>query len=1077
MNSTMHTVPTSKSPAYKDKHTLRVAFWALLCMLLLPSVLRAQSDLSSISGTISDSSGARIGHASVTVNNLETASTRMVSTAEDGTFTIPSLAVGSYELTASAPSFQTVRTSVELTLAGVTTNLRLHPGTTSENIEVSAESGAVALQQETFEISQSIDKEQLDAAPVSSNAILDVAALGFASQPGLDAGNELGNANHFGVAAETLIIAGLGNAHNLFLQDGIDNANLLTATINIQASRAATQEVSVLINGASARFRQPSTIDVITKSGSARVHGMAYDYLQNDFFNARNWFSSTTPTPTVRYNYFGGNLGGPLIKQRLFGFVDYSGQRSEQAVPSLNRVPTLAERGGDFSADSGTIYDPLTFSSASGTTAFNKNNIAGRISAFGQEWLNLYPLPNASLPGLSTNYTVNLPTLDNFDRYLGRVDWNIAAKHQFFATFARLNRNTGTSSISPGLFGIFREDQGTNVALGETMVVNPRVINVAKFGYNRLNFFRNQQGQSAEDYAVAYGLQGVNPPPSQSNPPKVSITNYTSFGDYQTPEGAVQNRYQLADELNWNFGKHTVYFGGEFIRTQFNGNWTDNNNGTYTFDGSATSLYNGKGTRSSSSQGNGLADLLLGFPNSGTVADGISIGYFRQLEMAGYIQDAWRLMPSLTLNLGLRYNFSNPPQDKNNHAGLFDIANTGVWPGTWNTNYNDWGPRFGFAWVPFKRTSIRGGYGIYYSPIQYQNLYLALQYAPNFVNTTYTFNIAQPVNIQKAFSGTTLGSISNYTIAKTLKDESAEEWNLSIEEALSNHTLFTVAYIGDFSRHSSARGDFNQPYGLTPGNTSGKLDLRPQPGYGPTLGENNGYNSNYNGLAVRLQQRELHGLSYLASYTFSRAMSIIDGDNNNIENIYHPQYDYAPASFDRTHNFQFSGTYKLPFGPGRRFASQRNWYDTQVIGGWNLSGVQHLATGQPISVTANANADSDSTSVHPVFALKICDPRQGFTRTETVFYNAACFVQPATGQYGTARNAVREPGRNTTDVSVVKNFDLERGLQLRFRAEAFGVFNHPNLSTGGSNHGFTNAPLLTAASGQRTMQFYLGLLF
>jgi Carboxypeptidase regulatory-like domain/TonB dependent receptor len=1056
----------------------RAVFLFLFCVCLPTHRLIAQTDLAGISGSVADTSGASVPGCTVTLHNLRTSAVRTVRSGSDGRYMLPSLTVGDYEVSASMPGFESETSRVELSLSGVTVNFRIHPGKVTDHVEVIAESGAVAVQKDTFEISQSLGKAELESVASTTDSLIDMVSVAPATQTGTDSGNELGIANHFGVAAKTIIVAGLGNAHNLYLQDGIDNVNLLTATVNILASRASTQEVNLLINGGSARFSQPSTFNVITKGGSNHFHGMIYDYLQNDFFDARNWFSTpSTPTPTLRYNYYGANLGGPVLRNKLFVFFDYSGQRSESASPSINRVPTLAERSGDFSAD-GVIYDPLTFNTTKGTSAFAGNMIPGsRISSFAQSWLALYPLPNMTPSSTSDNYTANLTTTDNYNRELGRLDWNISTRDQMFASFARIDENTGTNTISPGLFGIYRPTTGTNISVGETHILTTHMVNVAKVGYNRANFFRRQQGQSAKNYANYFGLGGVAPPASQSNPPKLTITNYTSFGDFQTPEGTVQNRYQLADEVTVSRGKHDFYFGVEFIRTHFDGSWTNNNNGTYTLDGSATSLYNGKGTRNTSQEGNGLADLLLGFPNSAQVANGTSIGAFRQFEIDGYMQDAWRLLPKLTLNAGLRYQFSNPPQDKDNRAGLFDIKTTGISPGIWNANYNDWGPRVGLAWSPWASTSIRTGFGIYYSPIQYYDLYLALQYAPNFVTSSYTFNIAHPINIQQVFTGTST-AISDGTIAKRMKDESAEEWNLSVEQGLGKQTLLTVAYIGDISRHYSARGDFNQPYALTPGNTSGKLDLRPQPNYGPILGENNGYNANYHGLAVRLQQSSHRGFNYLASYTYSRAMSVIDGDNNNIENIYQPHLDYAPASFDRAHNFQLSGTYHLPFGPGQRFARTANWYNREVIGGWAISGVQWLATGQPVSITANANADADSTSTHPVFAQKICNPQQGFTKSQLVFYNAACFVQPATGQYGTARNAVRQPGIVNTNVSAFKIFPIEESVRLQFRADAFSIFNHPNLSTGGSNKGFTNQPLLTAETvGQRTFQFQLALLF
>lgn len=429
------------------------------------------------------------------------------------------------------------------------------------------------------------------------------------------------------------------------------------------------------------------------------------------------------------------------------------------------------------------------------------------------------------------------------------------------------------------------------------------------------------------------------------------------------------------------------------------------------------------------------------------------------------------------MNIGIRYGFDNPPIDKNGHSALFNVPLGKPISGTWKTNYNDWAPRFGFAYSVNPKTVIRGGYGVYYAPILYNNLQFQLLYSPKFVNQTYNFSIANPKDIQHLFvANPSLVGQGNYTIAKTLKHPSAQEWNLTIERSINSNTLFTLGYIGDVSRHGSARADFNQPFGVAPGSKSAFITVKPNQTSGPTLGQLNAYSANYHGLIASLERRYNNGLQFLASYTWSRSMSIVDADNGTPQTIYHPEYDYAPASFDRTHNLQLSAVYDLPFGPGRKFANSSNWFNRALIGGWQISGIQQFMTGQPVSVSANSNADS--SYLHSVYAEKICDPRSGFRKTRLTYFNTACFVQPAAGQYGNSRDAVRVPGIDTTNISLLKGFQLTHSQQVQFRADAFSIFNHPNLLSGGDSVTSPNEGQLSyEGAGSRVLQFQLRYSF
>ena len=1068
-------------PPVKRRSQLR---WSALISLVIVLVftplawLHAQTNLASITGTITDATGAAIANSNVVARNTATSASRSVASSATGAYSFPALPLGTYTITASASGFEASATTVELTLTGVTANLALTVGKASETVTISGASGTVALQTESSDVSQSFSSTQLSLLPNTSGlSVLSIAVLGPGSQPGTDE-PEVGDEGFYNQQSNAVNISGLGIAHTQFLQDGVENVNLLTATANIVANTEAAQGVTTTLNGSPARFGQPAVVNVITRGGANSFHGSAYDYLQNDAFNAKNWYATTKPP--LRYNNFGASLGGPILRNKLFAYFNYTGLRSHSESVNQSRVPTSDELEGNFANNnvSTIIYDPLTYNPTTGSTSpFLNNQIpAARIDNFAKLWLKNYPVANHPLDANNVNYITNLPSINNGDQYIARGDWNVTGNNQLVATFLHASVSNGTDTITPGLFGIFYNVTGTNAALQDSWELSQRLVNIVKIGFNRGDVARTQQGTGVKDYAAFYGLNNVNPLPAQWTPPQVNINAYTGLGDPYSPQGGLQNRYQYADELDWQLGKHSIAFGGQFVRTQFDGNWVVLNNGGYTFDGSATSQYVA-GQRSSTSIGNGFADLLLGYPQSGTAAVGTSLGDFRESQVAAYIQDDWKITPRLTLNLGIRYDFDNPPYDKNGKSALYNLALNKPIPNTWNTNYNDWGPRMGFSWSPLKDTVVRGGYGIYYAPILYNNLQFSLLYAPNFVLQSHTIAITNPVLIENLMGSTASGN-SGYTITKTLKDQSAQEWNLNIERSLDQNTLFTIAYIGNVLRHMSARADSNQPYALSPGNTSGILDVTPQPLAGPVTTQLNVLTGNYNALAVSVQRRYATGLQFLASYTWSKAMDIVDGDNSDVQDYYHPRLQYSPASFDRTNNFIASGIYDLPLGQGKRFANSANRWANEAIGGWRLSFLQQLASGQPVAITANNTADT--SYAHPEYALETCNPLGGFTRTRFQLFNPACFAQPAPGHYGTTRNvgALRDPGLYPTNLSLFKAFSIYREQLLQFRVDAFNVFNHPEFGGGGGSVGSPSLGVLNyQASGLRSLQLSLKYQF
>lgn len=1056
------------------RHDLRRTLALAVLLIATCVAAHAQTDLAAITGTVTDSSGAVVPNSQIEARNVATSAIRTTMTNAQGSFTIPSLPAGSYELNVTAAGLQAVRSMIELTLTGATANFRLNVAGTSTVITVEGSAAQVQLQADSHDVSQVVGSAQLDRLPNGGRNLINTATLGPASQAGTDMVNNGGDVGFFNQTSNAAYIAGLDNYHTLFLQDGVENINLLDQTANILASVEAVQEVETTLSNAPARFAQPAVINVITKGGTNQFHGMAYDFLQNDFFNATNWFADSVPVE--RYNLFGANLGAPILKDRLFGFFDYSGLRNGSSGTFTGRVPTLAERSGNFSGDA-TIYDPATYNPASGTTSPFPNNMipSDRFNPFVSLWLANYPAPNTPLNSNNVNYIKNLPNSNTYDEYLGRVDWNISAKHQLLGSIVRNNGLIAGTSITPGLFGIDYSSKGVNATIEETATLTPSIVNVAKIGYNRSIVNRTQEGAGAKNYAAFYGLAGLNAAPVQWAPPYIGINGIGGLGDPYSPQGATQNRFQYADEVNWRIGNHNVYVGGEFVRTQFYGYWVVNNNGQYTFAGNATAKYSGGAVQTI---GNGFADFLLGLPENAIAALGVSADPFRSSAVDGYIQDDWKVAPNLTLNIGLRYDFAQAPYDIKGHAAVISPDLSHYIKGPTNSNFGDWGPRFGFALNFAKNSVLRGGYGIYYAGNQWENLQFQLLYPPNVVQVSYLFSITnqQPIQDAVSTSGTGAGLVSPFAMPKVFKDPSAQEWNLNIEQGLGPNTRITVGYLGNVSRHVESRADANQPYALSPGNTSGILDVRPNPNLSFVYVEEGKAIGNYNAFVAAFDRRMSNGLQFLASYTWSKAMDLLDGDNGVLSNQYKPYLTYAPAGWDRTHNLVLSGVYSLPVGTGGRFMTSGNWFNKQVIGGWQLSGIYRIATGEPIAITAVNNADGSPYVT--IFANKVCNPDSGFQHTRFHVYNASCFAQPGNGQYGVGgRGSVRNPRQNIADASLSKAFKFTEHHQLEFRAEAFNVFNHPNFGTPGGVVGTPGLGQITYSSSQRVGQFALRYSF
>lgn len=1047
------------SPHFRRGH-FALPTLALVLVLALSGHARAQVDLGSVTGRVTDSTSAVVGSAAITATNIATHGVRSTISNHDGLYTLPSLAPGSYDVQAVEPGFGAVTARIVIAAGQDSTqDFTLKVGSAAIQVDVAAQAAGLELEHQSHELKLDLDSKELVELPTNGRNPLALALLAPGTESASDASENTSSGQSFGTTANQLNIGGALDSQTGYLQDGVQNVTLFTQSANMLASVDAIQQMTVIVNGADARYAQPSIVNIITRGGTNRFHGSAFDFLQNDDLNAQNYSLTgigQTKTP-VRYNLFGGTLGGPILHNRLFFFGSYQGLRDANTAFVTTRVPTDAERSGDFSADTVTLYDPLTYNTKGTNTSFitetGKNAIpTARIDPFATKLLGY--IPHANLPlntALNVNYQAPVRSTINSDQYLGRIDWTLSPKDQLYLAGGYSQNPTVTPSFISTLYGNAYTISATNAFVEETHVLSPRMVNTGRIGYNRSILLSTVLGVGSQPYYQEFGLKNLSPLPQQWTPPTLAVSSFfavgstTTVGNRYAPQGATQNRFQYADEVNYQIGRHRLFFGGEFIRTQFDGNWTIQNDGYYTFNATMTGQYV-SGTRKA--VGSGFADLLLGFPSAAAGATGVSVGAFREWQVDGYLQDDWQLNPKLTLNLGLRYDFDNPPNDRNGQSSVYDLPSNQTIPGTWRTNYRDVSPRIGFAYSPSENTAIHGGYGIYYAGSPYNFLQFLLAHPPNFITQSLSFTQKAPTSIENVFSANpSAAGITPQTLALHMPDVYAEQFNLLVEHSFGSNYTMELGYAGETGKHASVRVNANQPSTASTG--SAVLNIRPYSYAGDVFGQYNIGASNSNALVANAMAHIRGGSRLTASYTWSKSMNISDGDRNTIENYNQPRDYYALAAWDRTHHLNLASILQLPFGRGQRFLNHAPRFVDLVAGGWQVTGIYRYATGLPVSVTATNTADT--SSIGTFMAQKVCDPNQGFTRSVAEWFNAACFVQPGNGQYGIGgRNSVRQPNLNQLDLGLGKSLHFSDRQSLQLRLESFNVLNHPQLALPGS---------------------------
>lgn len=1027
---------------------------AFLSLAFVPS-LWGQST-ATLSGTVTDPTGAVVPNATVLIHSQDTGVDRSTVTDSQGFYSAPSLQPGNYEVRTSAAGFaNNVIKNVTLQVdQSVTANVKLGLQSAGEIVQVEG-TAAPIIDSQTITMGQVIDRNTVQNIPLNGRHFLDLTNLtpGAVVPP---ANGFLTSASR-GLGANSYITGGAREDANNFQINGINLDDMTQNQITFQPSINTTSEFKIINSTFSAEYGHSSgsVVNVATRSGATSYHGEAFDYLRNNYFDARNYFNrrGTRQNQFIRNN-FGGAFSGPvpyMMKNRLFFFFSYEGLRQTQALLLTSQVPTSAQRAAFANSPVGPNYAKLITLIPTGVES-TTNGVTTAVAT-------------GSSPGPVTT-----------DQYSGDLLANLSSAdtlHLYYAwqQDARTEPNLQGNTIAG--FGDHRTAHRQIGTINEVHIFSPNVVNEARLGFNRIaiSFSPNFLAVSS-DYGIPNGTSLAIGLPQMT----VSDLGLNFGGPSGFPQGRFVTTGILSDTLTIIKGRHTIKTGGEFRR--FIGSNFSNTAGTITFS-TTTNFINGLANNYTANGVNPVSNRIF-----------IS-------AVDSFIQDSYKVTPSLTLEYGLRYEWNGTPAEGGHRFITFDPTIVGFkqvnQPYKQNNNYE---PRVGFTYDVMGKgmTTVRGGFG-----------YMVDQ--PIISNVTGLASnppVSQPVQttsvpVTTAFANAAASGLAPSSVNPNFKNGYIESYNLNVQQDLGHATALQVGYIGSQGRHLRLNRNINQ-LTYAPGATTG---VRPYPktlvtgpGYGGHPGVPAGtalgnitYNdyagmSNYNALWLTVRKSMHNGLEFNTTYTYSKSMDQNSQSGNGVQDNFNPAGSYGLSDFDTRHHFVLSGTWTLPF------------HGSRLKEGWLLADVTQIQTGNPLNVVTSSTYTGASGNIRPSLLGK---PSVGFNKALANFsipyiVGSACstptagcvFYAPTLGFGTMQRNSLTGPGFSDTDVSLQKTTRIAENVAFVLRMDAFDVFNqanfgNPNLTATPGSTSFGNITATRGAIGDagssRQLQFAAKVTF
>lgn len=1087
----------------------------LLAGVLAVPVLTAQvQSTGTIAGRVTDATGASLPHATVEIKEVDTGVANSVVTNDSGYYSIPLLKPGTYSVQVTASGFKTsVHPNLPLQVAQVLEeDFRLEVGNVSQQVTVTG--GTPLLSTETTDLGNVIARTPLMQLPLNGRNFAQLGLL----VPGTNGGatgeiRSTGNGNETQRNGAEIVANGARGSFNTYLLDGLNDNDQVVGTVKVFPNIEDVSEFKVQIGNYDAAYVSGgAVVNVTTRSGTNTIHGSAFDFLRNSALDTRQYFDKPNSIPPYKQNQFGASLGGPIVRNKFFFFVDYQGLRIHESSSAILSEPTAALRSGDFTGFPDIIYDPSTYDPATSTRQPFADNLipTDRIDPVAQSLLAAMPLPN--LPGETNNLRINTLQAVAQDQGDARIDGVISSKDSMFGryTFGRaditypntpveVNGNLNPFAFAAGgTTGSLRpnHDPSQQVTVQETHTFSPTLTNQAAIGYTReaLSVAPLDAGNNTSQ---KLGLMGSDSPGQGTGLASLSISGFSGYSAGFMPEIVPQNTEEYSDTLLRSRGAHTMAVGVDFIHNDFGFlqvpnlygflSWT----GTYTNNPSHTA-----GT------GSGFADFLLGLPSSSSKTSLLGgVPYESYSEFGAFVQDTWRISPHVTLTPGLRYDLFTDPIERHNRqsdfipdsAGFIGLGHTGSIAlagqngysrGILNTQNRNFSPRVGVAWRVGDKNVVRGSYGLFYFDEQGtgSSARLFINYpltVTNAVNCTTTSPcLSTSAGIPSKSSSNNLPQAVYLPVSNDASH--IQQWNLTLERQMSTSLVLRGSYVGSHGNNLNIALNPDVAY----------------PGPGPVLArqpyaqfssisawEPIGF-SNYNALQLSAENRPgQSGLYIMAAYTYSRSTDEGAGGNsssgdprNNIQNPRNIRADYGLSNFNYKQRLTDSMIYQLPLGRGKRFLSNAGPATEAALGGWELTNILTLQSGPPFTVSlANPTANT-GTFTRP---NRICNGNLSAARQSIhQWFDVSCFVAPPAYTFGnSSRNILIGPGLETWDLGLNKNFQFTEKLGMQFRVETFNVLNHsnfglPNASIGNPNVGTVTSVITNARETQFAARFH-----
>ncbi|MBN2241657.1 MAG: carboxypeptidase regulatory-like domain-containing protein [Acidobacteria bacterium] len=1041
-------------------------------------MLHSQTLSATVRGQVTDPKGNSLEGVRVTALHEETQSVYRTHSGAGGEYTLSTLMPGTYRVEAESGGFRNyVLTGIRLSIRQrARLNISLEPGAPDEEVFVYARTAM--LEPDATNAGAVIGNRYIHSLPFDNQNFLLLSLLLPGTAPSAQ-GSPGSVRGEFSVN-----INGSREDSNNYILDGVFNNDPKLNSAAIHPPADAIEEFEILTSTYDAGFGRSSggQVNIALKSGTNRFHGTAYEYFRNASLNARNYFSSPdSGKPRYQHNQFGFSLGGPVVRSRTFFFTDYEGRRIRKGVTYLTNVPTEPERQGDFSQS---IFpapvDPLT------REPFENGRIPGYyLNPIGSAIAGLYPLPNRGDPGL--NYVSSPVLRRREDRFDIRIDHSFSDASKLVSRFSFYDYDVYEPFSGAGFarvpgFGIDIARRAQNFMIGEDHVFSPSLINQFRFAFNRIAFAAYQQRRGGS-LNLSVGLPELSDNPRDFGLSFMRVLGFSPLGDeYNNPQESVTNVFQLADTLHYSVNKHLVKFGFDFRALQQNAFRDVQSRGFLNFTGMIT--------------GNSLADLLLGLPTitGGAVLDNHQ--YLRTKSWNFFVHDSVRLRRSLTLQLGLRYEYNSPPVDRYDRAATYDpvmqalvpVGQGGIPRGAYRPDRNNWAPRIGVAWAMDSGGTLllHAGYGIYYDQAS-----LAPGEALYFNQPYYDFRFYYPLEgfpltLDDPFpSGYPLDiPASALGFDPDLRTPYTQQWNLTLEKQFGNDTLVEVAYVGSKGTKILSARDINQP-----DPAPNPLNPRPVTRFADIIFLESRGNSSYHSLQARFQQRLNSGVSALLSYTLGKSLDESStffssaGDANFPQDSRNPGAEKGRSNFDVRHRFSLGYSYDLPLGRGRRHLSGGGILSS-ILAGWTTYGIVTLESGRPLTVSLNPEISNSNTGTSSLGYGAYHDrpDRIGSGKLDNPgprrWFDTDAFVMPEYGSFGNAgRNILDGPGYKSASLSMVKDTEIREAVSLQFRAEFFNAFNHTNFDLPDGFFGSPSFGTVSSARDPRKIQFGMKIIF